>query len=120
MATLAPKLKFAILFLVEVHTPIQEFLNGLRGFRHNSTHGVHIAKTGPGIQSIRHMLLKAIVLIHHGGNAALSLGRTRDEGITLAQNNYLTMFRSTQGKAQPCHAAAYYQKVRCNHRHDDM
>ena len=67
------KLQVAIggLALIEVNAPVDDLGDAVRTFRDDGPHGPFFAKASTGDEGIAHMLLDAVALALHAGDAAL-------------------------------------------------
>ena len=65
----------ARLALVEMYTPLHQFLNPFRPFGDDGAHGVLFAQSTTRDEGVAHMLLDGVLLALHTGNATLRPGR---------------------------------------------
>ena len=76
VTALAVQVKAAILFLVEVHAPLHQFLDGTRRIAYHLLHGLRIAQPVARHHRVVDVFLKIIHLqVGHRGDTALRLGR---------------------------------------------
>ena len=72
MTALTVQVKLSVLFPVEVHTPVHEFLYLLRSVAYHLLHGLAVVDIVAGDDRVGNMLVEGVRLhIRHTGNAAL-------------------------------------------------
>lgn len=84
--------------LVEVDSPFQQFPDGSGAFLHDRADDLFIAQPGSGVQRVRDMVLERVVMVPHGGYAALRLRGTAIQKFSLGYDRNPAVFRSSQGE----------------------
>ena len=92
MAAFLVKVELSVFFLVEVHSPLDEFFNLSRSFTYYFFHGCPVAYPVAGNHGILNVLFKVIYLqVGNGSDAALCIIGVRFFQSGFANQSHLTL-----------------------------
>ena len=114
VATFTMQVEGAVLFFIEVHAPVHEFLDLLRGLAHHLLHSLAVRDIVARNHRVLYVLVEIVKLeVGNTGHASLCKRSVRLVERRLADHAHTAFFCAChfQGIAHACHTSTYHKEI---------